>query len=365
MERVRVGVIGCGMISEIYLKNITTCFSDKLQLTGVADINARSAKIRSEQFGVPVYDTEKLLCDGDTEVILNLTIPAAHYEITKKALMCGKSVYSEKPLAVADSEAAELLKLAEERELFLGCSPDTVLGGGIQKAKQLLESGIVGKPLSAQANCLSFGPELFHPRAEFLYEKGAGPLMDLGPYWITALVYLLGPVESVAAMGTGINSMREIKTGENAGKKFASQVPTHIQSLLSFKNGAVADFTVSFDTPFPYSDQKLPFIQINCEGGAIRVSDPNAFGGVTEVRKAGWQTDYDKYEPDGKYTDNSRGLGLAHMAAAMRGEGKNYACGEIAAHVLEVMNKIQTSIQDRTFCRIQSTCKKPGLAILN
>lgn len=371
MNRVKVGIVGCGMISEIYLKNITTIFSDVLEAVACADLNAAAAASRAEQFGLRALGVEELIAHPQIEVVLNLTIPAAHYEINKKALLAGKHAYSEKPLAVTVEQGKELVALAKEKGLLVGAAPDTFLGGGIQTCLKLVEEGAIGTPIAAQGFMLARGPESFHPNPAFLYQQGAGPLMDMGPYYFTALWALFGPAKRVSGLSKCTYPTRKVLSDKSPkfGEEFACQVDTFISGSMEFENGVIANLTTSWDMTYSYWDSGLPMLEVFGTKGTLILPDPNTFGGLYEngpfgpvgqyvkLRRAAgpWEEVPVRYG----YVENSRGLGLADFARCIRRGGTPRITGEGSLHVLEMMLGVLRSASEGTFYNMTTTCQKP------
>lgn len=355
--RVGVGFIGAGMISEQYLTNLTT-FPD-VEVVRIGDIDTARAAESAAKWGVPASGTgEDVLADPDVEIVVNLTLPATHVEVSTAALRAGKHVWSEKPIGVDRESAAGLVALADELGLRLGIAPDTVLGTGWQTAKRAIEAGVIGTPLTAVTSMQWQGPDVFHPNASFLYAKGAGPLFDIGPYYFTALVHLLGPVESVVATGSRSRETRQLVVGPNAGQEFPVEVPTHVSVLTSFEQGGNAQSLLSFDTPL----FRHGVFEVNGTEGTIVLPDPNTFGGGHPIRIArplgkdvsfpfeqDWETLSDEEPTVG------RGLGVLDMARAIRGGGSHIATGEVGYHVLDTMVAVEESIARRAFVPVAST----------
>ncbi len=355
--RVGVGFIGAGMISEQYLTNLTT-FPD-VEVVRIGDIDTARAAESAAKWGVPASGTgEDVLADPDVEIVVNLTLPATHVEVSTAALRAGKHVWSEKPIGVDRESAAGLVALADELGLRLGIAPDTVLGTGWQTTKRAIEAGVIGTPLTAVTSMQWQGPDVFHPNASFLYAKGAGPLFDIGPYYFTALVHLLGPVESVVATGSRSRETRQLVVGPNAGQEFPVEVPTHVSVLTSFEQGGNAQSLLSFDTPL----FRHGVFEVNGTEGTIVLPDPNTFGGGHPIRIArplgkdvsfpfeqDWETLSDEEPTVG------RGLGVLDMARAIRGGGSHVATGEVGYHVLDTMVAVEESIARRAFVPVAST----------
>lgn len=360
MSKVKIGVIGCGMISEVYMKNISERFGN-LELIACADLVPEAAKRRAEQFGIRAATVEELLADPEIEIVLNLTIPQAHATVSRQALEAGKNVYSEKPLAVDFAEGEKLVAYAHSHKLLIGSAPDTFLGDGLQQVRKLLDAGEIGKPFAAQAFMMSRGPEHFHPNPAFFYQKGAGPLLDWGPYYLTTLVALFDPVVKVT--GAGRNPMPERKVlsqkSEKYGQTFPVEVPTYITSILEFADGMLVTLTLTFDLQNRYPEAHLPYIQIYGTEGVLNVPDVNQFAGPIQIRKDGGEER--EIPVEGVFCENCRGMGLADMAHALRsGEGFRTE-GNLGLHVTEIMQGILTSMETGTEYRMKSTCERPAL----
>lgn len=355
--RVGIGFIGAGMISEQYLTNLTT-FPD-VEVVRIGDIDTERAAASAAKWGIPASGTgDEVLTDPDVEIVVNLTLPATHVEVSTAALRAGKHVWSEKPIGVDRESAAGLVALADELGLRLGIAPDTVLGTGWQTAKRAIEAGAIGTPLTAVTSFQWQGPDVFHPNASFLYAKGAGPLFDMGPYYFTALVHLLGPVASVVATGSRSRDTRQLVVGPNAGQDFPVEVPTHLSVLTSFEQGGNAQSLLSFDTPL----FRHGVFEVNGTEGTIVLPDPNTFGGGHPIRIARplgtdvsfpfeqeWETLSDEEPTVG------RGLGVLDMARAIRGGGAHIATGEVGYHVLDTMVAVEESVERRAFVDVAST----------
>ncbi len=355
--RVGIGFIGAGMISEQYLTNLTT-FPD-VEVVRIGDIDTERAAASAAKWGIPASGTgDEVLTDPDVEIVVNLTLPATHVEVSTAALRAGKHVWSEKPIGVDRESAAGLVALAAELGLRLGIAPDTVLGTGWQTAKRAIEAGAIGTPLTAVTSFQWQGPDVFHPNASFLYAKGAGPLFDMGPYYFTALVHLLGPVASVVATGSRSRDTRQLVVGPNAGQDFPVEVPTHLSVLTSFEQGGNAQSLLSFDTPL----FRHGVFEVNGTEGTIVLPDPNTFGGGHPIRIARplgtdvsfpfeqeWETLSDEEPTVG------RGLGVLDMARAIRGGGAHIATGEVGYHVLDTMVAVEESVERRAFVDVAST----------
>lgn len=353
-QKVHVGIIGCGIISSIYLEAPSKF--DILEVVACADIDMNRARAQAQKYNVPKACTvEELLADPTIDVVLNLTIPGAHAEIAEAALRAGKSTYSEKPLGINRAQGKAVLDLAREKGLRVGCAPDTFLGGGIQTCIKLINDGAIGIPIGATAFMMGHGPESWHADPAFYYHVGGGPMFDMGPYYLTALIAMMGPIRRVTGLTRITFPERLITSKPKYGTKISVEIPTHIAGLLDFASGAIGTIVTSFDV---WSHQ-MPPIEIYGTEGSISVPDPNTFGGPVTLRKA-----QDKVWSNVSLTHawdaNSRGLGLADMAHAMRTGRLHRANGDMAYHVLDIMDAIHQSSQDGQHVDLTSTCEKPA-----
>ncbi len=348
---VGVAVIGCGTISREYLRNLTS-FPD-LRVLFCADIDLERAKEQAARYGVPEAGTvAEALREPGVELVVNLTIPVAHAEITSAALAAGKSVWTEKPLALDTATGQRLLAEADRAGLRLGCAPDTVLGAGLQTARRLMAAGAIGVPQTALALMQNPGPELWHPDPEFLFQRGAGPLFDIGPYYLTVLATIFGPAEQVAAVGHSSRDTRVIAVGPRAGTEFRVEVPTHVSTLIEYAQGPVATLVLSFESPLP----RPGLVEITGTEATLALPDPNRFDGEIRLRATGadeWQV-----LPTSGATDG-RGLGVLDMARALRGGGQPRASGDLGLHVLETIEAIERSVADRSFEPVRSVFSPP------
>ncbi len=354
MRKVKVGIIGCGTISAIYMKNIPTF--THLELVACADINKERARAQAEKFQIPeVLTVEELLESPTVELVINLTIPKVHAEIALKALRNGKHVYGEKPLAVTLDEGKEILAVAKEKGYLIGSAPDTFLGAGVQTVIQLIEEGVIGQLIGASAFMIGRGPEHWHPEPAFFYKEGGGPMFDMGPYYLTALVAMLGPIRRLSGTTRISYAERQILSAPHAGAAMTVETPTHIAGTLDFASGAVATLTTSFDA---FGGSTLPPIEIYGSEGTIVVPDPNTFGGVVKLRRRDEEA-FTEIPLIHTYDENSRGIGVADMARAIVTSKPYRANGELAYHVLEAMHGFHKSSDTGMFYQMQSTCEKP------
>ena len=347
---VGIAVVGAGVISEQYLTNLTS-FPD-LRVLGVADLDVVRAEKVAREHGVPVSgDVESVLALPEVEIVVNLTTPAAHAPVALAALQAGKHVYGEKPLTLNVAEGEKVLAEAAARGLRVGNAPDTFLGAGIQSAKRAIESGVIGDPVAVSTAMQNPGPESWHPSPEFLFQRGGGPLFDIGPYYLTALVVLFGAVTRVAATVRQAKPERVIGSGPRAGTRFAVEVPTHVTALLEFAGGASASSTFSFDSVVQRTS-----IEVIGTDGALSLPDPNTFGGPLR-RLAPGSKEWEDLPLEG--TTATRGIGVLDMARALRRDEPHRASGAVAAHVREVMTAIAASADSGEFLRIGSIVAQP------
>ncbi len=358
MKKVGIGVVGCGVISDIYLKNLTSTFSHILNVRATADIIPERAVERAEKYGVPkaYASTEEMLAgSGDEiEIVVNLTTPDAHAVVNFTALSAGKCAYVEKPFAITREDGLKTLALAKEKGLLCGGAPDTFLGGGIQTCRKLIDDGWIGEPIAATAFMTCHGHESWHPAPAFYYQIGAGPMFDMGPYYLTALVNLIGPIESVSGTARKTFDKRLITSQPLNGQIIDVNVPTHIAGVINFVNGAVGTIITSFDV----WAAELPRIEIYGTKGTLSVPDPNTFGGPIKIRRAA-SKEWESVPVLADYQENSRGLGVADMALALRNGTKPRACGELTYHVLDAMHAFHDASDQRRTISLASTCEKP------
>ncbi|WP_163536070.1 Gfo/Idh/MocA family oxidoreductase [Gracilibacillus sp. YIM 98692] len=353
MDRLKIGLIGCGHISGIYLESNQKF--DIYDIVACADLNMDAARAAADKFNIEkVYTVEELLADPEIDIVLNLTIPQAHAEIALAALEHGKHVYSEKPLAVTLEDGKKVLDKAKEKGLRIGGAPDTFLGGSLQTCRKLIDDGWIGEPIGATAYMMNRGPEAFHPNPDFFFKAGGGPMFDMGPYYLTALVNMIGSVQSVTGSTNITFSERTIKSQPKYGQKINVEIPTHVNGVLNFANGAIGNIITSFDV----WGTKLPNMEIYGTEGVMSVPDPNYFSGKIEVKRhmGEWQ----EVPLTHGFTDNSRGIGLADMAYAIKNDRNHRASGQLTYHVLEVMHAIHQSSHDEKHIHLSSSCERPS-----
>ena len=356
MREIRVGVIGCGNISPIYLKNLTTVFGN-LEVRAVADFNAERAAARAKEFAVPnAWSVARLLDDPEIDIVLNLTPPPAHAELCSAAIAAGKHVYVEKPLSITLAEGERIVAEAEAKGVRLGCAPDTFLGAGLQTCRKLIDDGRIGEPVGATAFMLNGGPEGWHPDPAFYYKAGGGPMLDMGTYYLTALVSLLGPVSTIVGQTKTAWKERTITSAERYGEKISVEVPTHVSGLLGFASGAAATVVMSFDVK---GGTRHPPIEIYGSEGTLIVPDPNTFGGPVLVKRHD-EADYNEIPLAFPYAENSRGLGLADLARGILTDSPHRASGDLALHVLEIMTGIHTAGAEGAIQKTRHAVQRPN-----
>lgn len=353
-QKVRVGIIGCGVISGIYLKNLPTF--EAVEVVACADLVLERAQARAAEFRVPrACLPEDLLADPSIDLVVNLTIPKAHAEVALAAVDAGKSVYNEKPLTVRREQGQELLRRAAQRNVLVGGAPDTFLGAGLQTCRQVIDDGLIGQPVAATAFMAGHGHEHWHPDPAFYYQIGGGPMFDMGPYYLTALVSLLGPIERVAGSARITFPERTITSKPKSGEKIQVETPTHVAGTLDFRSGAVATVITSFDV----WSHSLPKIEIYGSEGTLSVPDPNTFGGPVKLRR-GRDADWEDVPVTRHYSGNSRGLGVADLAQALRSGRPARAGGRLAYHVLDTMHAFLESSETGHYSHLESSCDRPA-----
>jgi predicted dehydrogenase len=347
---VNAAIIGAGMISHAYLANLRTC--PDVSVVCVADLDPSRAAAVAGEHGVDHCGAPaSALARDDVEIVINLTTPAAHAEVTQAALEADKHVYSEKPLAISLDDGRRLMAAAAERNLRIGCAPDTVLGAGIQSAVRAIDGGVIGTPVAAATASQSFGPESWHPNPEFFFQAGAGPLFDIGPYYLSALVAMLGSAQRVAASARQARQERVIGSGPKAGTRFPVEVPTHVNALIEFESGVSAASTFSFD-----STLQRRMIEVVGTEGTLSVPDPNQFDGAVRVMRAGEDAWSDRPVQGSSL---GRGIGVVDLAQAIRAGREHRASGHTALHVLELMTAIIESADSGQFRAVNSRVDRP------
>lgn len=355
MDRIKIGIIGCGVISDIYLTNLTGMFG-VIEVAACADMFVEKAQSQAAKYNIPKACTpQELLEDPAIKIVVNLTTPLSHYEVAKAALLAGKHVYTEKPLSVNREQGRELLELAIEKNLLLGGAPDTFLGAGIQACRKAIDEGLIGDIVGAVALFTCPGHERWHPAPAFYYEVGGGPVLDVGPYYLTALVNLIGPVAAVTGHARKTYAERTVSSEPLKGQKIPVEVPTHYSMSLQFENGAIGTMIHSFDV----WGANLPRIEIYGSKGSLSAPDPNTFGGPAKILLAG-ESEWTDLPLEGVFTEESRGLGVADMAYSIINKRDFRANGQLTYHVLDVMEGMDDAAQSERHYHIQSSCERPA-----
>lgn len=376
-KKIAIGIIGCGTISETYLKNLTEHFNN-LEVVACADLFPKKAEQIKEQFNLPEACTvDELLADPQIKIVANLTIPAAHYEVNMQILQAGKNVYCEKPLALSLAEANKLTEYAAQKNLIIGSAPDTFLGAGLQTCRKLIDDGEIGIPLGFTANLVSPGHELWHPAPKFYYKAGGGPMLDMGPYYLTALVTLLGPIKQLSCFAKTSLKKRPIQ-----GEIVEVEVPTHYAGIIQMENGIIGNVNMSFDV----WDSDLPLLEIYGTKGVLRVPDPNMFGGtvsifsgekMTEVVSAVEGPHFNRimkmhtckdeclkeidllFPKEDTDRSNMRGLGIADMAQALIDNRPSRIAPDVSKHVVEALTAFDLAAQNNEMYKMKTTCLRP------
>ena len=343
MKKVNVGVVGCGNISGIYLTNLTGMFADQVNVVAVCDLIPEKALAAQEKYHIPkaYFTDEEIMADAEIELIVNITTPDQHCPVNLMALEAGKHAYCEKPLAICREDGEKQVALAREKGLLLGGAPDTFLGGGIQTCRKLIDDGWIGDVVAVNASMRCHGHESWHPGPAFYYQQGGGPMFDMGPYYLTCLVNLVGAVESVMAYTRITFPQRRITSQPLYGTLVDVEVPTHIAGLMKFENGAIGTLTTTFDV---YDDHQA-CVEVFGSRGSLLVPDPNGFGGPVRLLREG-QNAYEEVPVVYDYRDNSRGIGVADMCRALRSGGTPRANCSQTFHVLDLMCAFHESAQE-------------------
>lgn len=351
MTPLRVGIVGCGNISEAYLD---ASAHDAFEVVACADRSAANAERAAAAHDIDALGVDELLDDDRVDAVVNLTPPTAHASVTRRALRAGNHVYSEKPLATTVSEAEEIRSIAADRGLRVGVAPDTFLGRALQTCRAVIDEGRIGTLTGATVVWTSSGHESWHPNPDLFYEDGGGPLFDVGPYYLTALVFLLGPVRRVTGATTRAFDERTIGSGPREGESIPVNVPTHETGTLTFDSGAVASVTASFDVHGTSLPQ--PAFEIYGTDGTLRVPDPNHFDGDVVVIRGG-----ERSTVTGSHTyDDGRGIGVTDLARAVSGDWEHRTSVELGAHVLETMAGVRESAERGTGVELQSRPSQPA-----
>ncbi|PPG42349.1 Gfo/Idh/MocA family protein [Pseudoclavibacter sp. RFBA6] len=350
----RVAIVGAGVISGQYLDSLARL--DDVRLVAVADLDDERARTAAEQYGrgARALTVDELMRADDVDTIINLTIPAAHLDVCTAALESGKHVYVEKPLALTVADGRQLLDLASSRRLRIAGAPDTVLGTGLQTARAVIDGGHIGVPVAASASWSSPGHERWHPAPDFYYKTGGGPLFDMGPYYLTALATLLGPVRSVTATTGRSDRRRSIASGPRAGEPIAVEVDTHVTAVLEHEGGAVSTLLLSFEQ----WGSRQPRIEVHGTAGSVTVPDPNIFDGGVELLGTG--REWRDVPALAGYAEAGRGYGVADLARAVAQNEAHRSSAEMALHVLDIMESIGLAAARRSAVSLSTTAQRPA-----
>ncbi|MDC0194797.1 Gfo/Idh/MocA family oxidoreductase [Alphaproteobacteria bacterium] len=368
---IKVGVIGCGNIADRYIKN-SKLFFNNFEIDACADIKEEASKSFAEKYNVRHLSLEDILVDKEIELIINLTIPNVHYEVSKSILESKKHSYSEKPLSIEFDDGKKLNDLAKENNVYIGCAPDTFLGAGIQTARKFIDDNKIGNVQLGSISMAVPGHEIWHPNPDFYYQYGGGPILDMGPYYFSALVNLLGSVKTVESKFKTIYKKRTIGSGERKGQEILVDIPTSIISHLEFKSGALIDAFFSFDI---WKHNKY-HIELYGDRGSMNMPDPNMFGGqllICSKRGGEWESIPTEHMNLGKYNieknnqrtyteptvANYRGIGVSEMIDSIKKGKKNRCSGELSLHVLDIMDSILLSGKDNKKINLRSECDRP------
>lgn len=371
MKHYKVGILGSGVISRTYIADIQAFYKD-LKVIACADIDRSLAQKLADEFGISkAYVTEELLTDEEVEIVVNLTPPQFHVELNKQILAAGKHLFSEKPFAINVKDAKEVLSLAEEKGLKVGCAPDTFLASGIQSMRYYLDAGMIGKPFFVTMNMTDFGVETWHPNPAPFYVKNSGPLFDMAPYYLSALVSLMGPIEGIASFQTGGEEKRHVYVGKHAGTDITPEVKTHCSAVLRLANDVVANLNISRDI----YRSNLPAFEIYGDAGTLSYPDPNFGGGTPKIYRKEQYTDpvynhtpeaaerkerfYELPELFPRFKDYSRGIGVLDLAYAIETGKKNRANGELIVHITEAIEGLIKSSETGEYYKMKTTCERP------
>jgi predicted dehydrogenase len=364
MEPTVIGIIGCGNISDAYLSGAAR--SELIRVKSCADLNAEAAERKASEYGIAAVPVDALLADPEIEIVINLTVPLAHGPVSRQIITAGKHVYSEKPLSARFSEGQALMLAAAGRGVRVGCAPDTFLGAAHQACRRAIDAGRIGRPIAGAAAVLTHGMEHWHPNPEFFFKRGGGPIHDIAPYYVTQLVNLLGPVTRVAALASSASPRRTVTSEPRRGQVIEVEVPTTVNGVLSFASGANVSLSASWDV---WKHRRLPFEIYGTEGSML-VPDPNFFGGEPQIteRDSDWQALDIFAHPfgipnrtlrSGARVADYRIIGLLDMAAALRQGRTHRANGDLALHVLEVLDAFERSSVEGRHVMIETPCERP------
>lgn len=348
-----VAVVGCGAVSRKYFPTLRAL--PGIRVIACADIVPEKAAAAAAQLDVAALPLSEAIARDDVDIVLNLTVPAVHARISLAALDAGKHVYTEKPLAATLAAGRDVIDRAANCDLRVGCAPDTVLGTGIQTARRLIDEGAIGVPVAGSAFFLGGGPDNNHPNPAIFYQNGAGPLYDMGPYYLTSLVTLLGPIRQACGFGGIGRSPREVNAGRNAGTTIEVEVDTHVSASIQHDGGAISTLITSFDAA---GGTSTPRIEVYGTTGTLVVPNPNGFSGSVLLGTPDSQ-DWRQIEPLAGYVNAARGIGVADLASAVRRGENHRAAGDLALHVLDAMESIRTACQSGSVVTLSTSCRRP------
>jgi predicted dehydrogenase len=354
MEPLAVGVLGCGTISETYLSRADRF--EEFEIVACADLDGERAEATAADYGLSAGDPAWLYESAGVDIVLNLTPPSVHAETSRRALEAGNHVYTEKPLAVSADDAASVLETADRVNRRVGVAPDTFLGAGLQTCRRLVDDGRIGEPVGATVAWVSGGHEHWHPNPDLYYREGGGPLFDMGPYYVTALVSILGPVRRVTGSVARTTETRTVTSQPRAGESIAVEVPTHEAGVVDFETGAVATVLTTFDAPGG-SSLSQPAFELYGTEGTLSLPDPNRFDGPVRLRKRG-ADEFESVPLSHEYT-HGRGVGLADLAHAVAGDWQQRASGALGAHVLEVLEGVRTASDQDEHVSLDRSVERP------
>ena len=346
-----VGIVGCGVISKHYAENAAAF--DAFELVACADLEPAFAEALAADHGLEALRVDELIADPAVDILLNLTPPSAHVAVTRAALAAGKHVYSEKPLAPAAAGADELVAEAQRRGLALGCAPDIFLGGAYQWARTLIDEGAIGEPVAVSSAMLVGGADAWHPSPEQFFQDGAGPLLDMGPYYLTAIVALLGPVRRVAGFASTPTAERTIRVGPRAAQSFAVTTPTHVSAAMELESGVTANLVASFEA----TDRYVCDLEIHGREGVISLPDPNAFEGPLRVRRN--RGDWEELSYARRGAREARGIGLQDLAEAVEEGRAPRASGRLATHVVDVARSVLLAASEGRTIEVATRAERP------
>jgi predicted dehydrogenase len=352
MDKVKVGILGCGNIAPAYVKGCRAF--EILDVVACADIEPVAAEKLAQEYDLRPMTVAGLLADEEIQIVINLTIPAVHAAVSQSIIEAGKHVHSEKPLATVRADGRKVLEAAQAKGVRVGCAPDTFMGGGLQTCRKLIDDGWIGEPIAATAFMMGHGMESWHPNPYFFYQPGAGPMFDMGPYYLTTLVHLLGPATRTAGATQASFPERIVTSQPRYGERIPVNTPTHVAGLINFASGPIATLIMSFDI----WSHSMPRIEIYGTEGSLSVPDPNIFGGPVMVRRAGaseWN------EVPLTHSDKvGRGIGVADLAYGIVNGRPHRANGDMAFHVLDLMQSFEESSNSGQHVTIESSCERPA-----